>query len=51
MILLLSSAIDFATLYFTKETQTECVEIFNKFNARKTINGAKTNGLFARELL
>ncbi len=45
------SSIDFATLYFTKETQEECIEIYNKFKNRKTINGAKTNGLFARELL
>ncbi len=44
-------ALDFATLYFTIETQEECKEVYNAFLHRKTIPGKKTNGLFNRELL
>ncbi len=45
------SSLDFAILYFTIEKKEECAEIFRKFNAKQTINGPRTNGLFMRELL
>lgn len=45
------SSVDFATLYFTKESKEECLNIFNLYRQGKAINGQKTNGLFYRELL
>lgn len=45
------SMLDFATLYFTKETKSDCEKIYEAYTNGKTIDGKKTNGLFNRELL
>ena len=43
--------LDFATLYFTIESPEECTAIYEAYKQKNTIPGAKTNGLFFRELL
>lgn len=43
--------LDFATLYFTIESDEECGRIFRTALRNGTLNGHKTNGLFSRELL
>ena len=45
------SMLDFATLYFTTETKSDCEKIYEAYTNGKTIDGKKTNGLFNRELL
>ena len=44
-------SLDFATLYFTTESAEQCADIFRITKKKQTINGKKTNGLFARELI
>ncbi len=43
--------IDFSILYFTTETKKECENIYRSAKKGANISGAKTNGLFFRELL
>ncbi len=45
------SSVDFLVLYFTTEAPDECAQIYEAFCNNDNISGAKTNGLFYRELL
>ena len=44
-------AMDFFTLYFTRESPAECVDILRRYRMRQSFAGEKTRGLYYREVL